>query len=191
MSALIEAARDLQSVLESREWRFCFIGGLAVLRWGEPRFTRDVDATVLCPFGNEDEIVHPLLSSGYIGRLPDVLEFARKNRVLLLQSTSGVAVDLALGILPFEEAMIDRSSLFEFEPGARLRTCSAEDLVVLKLFASRPRDVVDIEGVIARQRGQLDWQYIEMNLEPLAEAKDQPEIMSTFRKLRDAARGTR
>jgi hypothetical protein len=44
MSALFEAARDLQKALESRGWRFCLIGGLAVLRWGEPRFTRDVDA---------------------------------------------------------------------------------------------------------------------------------------------------
>ena len=42
MSALFDAARDLQKALESRGRRFCLIGGLAVLRWGEPRFTRDV-----------------------------------------------------------------------------------------------------------------------------------------------------
>jgi len=41
MSGLFDAARDLQAFFESHGWRFCFIGGAAVLRWGEPRFTRD------------------------------------------------------------------------------------------------------------------------------------------------------
>jgi hypothetical protein len=45
MSALFDAARDLQTLLETRGWRFCFIGGLAAVRWGEPRFTRGVDVT--------------------------------------------------------------------------------------------------------------------------------------------------
>jgi Nucleotidyl transferase AbiEii toxin, Type IV TA system len=184
MSALIDAARDLQMVLETRGWGFCFIGGLAVLRWGEPRFTRDVDVTLLCPFGSEDEVSAPLLDSEYAGRISDAREFARRNRVLLLQSPDGVPIDIALGALPFEEGLVARSSLFEFEAGSALRTCSAEDLIVLKLFAYRPRDVLDAETIVNRQRGALDWQYIATNLQPLAEVKDQPEIMATFENLR-------
>ena len=184
MSALFEAARDLQAFLESHQWRFCFIGGLAVLRWGEPRFTRDADVTLLCPFGSEDEVVKPLLDSGYVGRISHTREFARQNRVLLLQAHNGVPISVALGILPFEEWMIERSSLFAFEANCTLRTCSAEDLVILKLFAFRPRDVLDVETVVIRQRGALDWQYIETNLQPLSDIKDQPEIMTAFRKIR-------
>jgi hypothetical protein len=187
MSALFEAAHDLQEFLESRRWRFCFIGGLAVLRWGEPRFTRDVDGTVICPFGSEDEVVKPLLDSGYVGRISDAGEFARQNRVLLLEARNRVPIDLALGALPFEETMIERSSLFEFEANCTLRTCSAEDLVVLKLFAFRPRDVLDAGTVVIRQHRDLDWQYIEMNLQPLAEVKGQPEIMTTLEKIRRQA----
>jgi acyl dehydratase len=67
-----------------------------------------------------------------------------------------------------------------------LRTCSAEDLIVLKLFAFRPRDVLDAETIVIRQRAALDWQYIATNLQPLAEVKGQPEIMATFEKLRRA-----
>jgi hypothetical protein len=184
MSTLFDAARDLQELLEARGWRYCFIGGLAVLRWGEPRFTRDVDVTLLCPFGCEDEVSAPLLDSGYLGRISDPREFARRNRVLLLQSPDGVPIDIALAALPYEEGLVERSSLFEFEATSVLRTCSAEDLIVLKLFAFRPRDVLDVETVIIRQRGVLDWQYIAANLQPLAEVKDQPEIMATFERLR-------
>lgn len=84
MSALFDAARELQTLLDTRGWRFCFIGGLAVLRWGEPRFTRDVDVTLLCPFGSEDEASALVLGSGYAGRISDAAEFARRNRVLLV-----------------------------------------------------------------------------------------------------------
>jgi hypothetical protein len=126
----------------------------------------------------------PLLDSGYLGRISDPREFARRNRVLLLQSPDGVAIGVALAALPYEEGLVERSSLFEFEAKSVLRTCSAEDLIVLKLFAFRPRDVLDVETVIIRQRGVLDWQYIAANLQPLAEVKDQPEIMATFERLR-------
>jgi hypothetical protein len=34
---LIRAAADLQAVCEAHGGRYCFIGGLAVQRWGEPR----------------------------------------------------------------------------------------------------------------------------------------------------------
>ena len=32
MSTLFDAARDLQALLQTHGWGFCFIGGLAVLR---------------------------------------------------------------------------------------------------------------------------------------------------------------
>ena len=37
VNALIRAAADLQTICESHDWSYCFIGGLAVQRWGEPR----------------------------------------------------------------------------------------------------------------------------------------------------------
>jgi hypothetical protein len=44
-----------------------------------------------------------------------------------------------------------------------LRTCSAEDLIVLKLFASRPLDIRDAEGLIIRHK---NWQYTMTNCGP-------------------------
>ena len=45
MNEVIRAAAELQSVCIAQDWRFCFIGGLALQRWGEPRETVDVDLT--------------------------------------------------------------------------------------------------------------------------------------------------
>jgi len=186
MTPLFEAARDLQAFLTQRQWRFCIIGGMALLRWGDPRFTRDVDVTLLSGFGHEEQFITPLLASGYRGRIADAAGFALRNRVLLLQSPNGVPIDIALGGLPFEEVVVERSSLCEYAPGCALRTCSAEDLIVLKLFAFRPQDVLDVETIAIRQEGALDWGHIERHLGPLAEIKEQPEIMDFLARLRRA-----
>ena len=39
MKDLVEEAAELQTLLESKGWAFCFIGGLAIQRWSEPRLT--------------------------------------------------------------------------------------------------------------------------------------------------------
>ena len=184
MTPLFQAALELQNFFLREQWRFCIIGGIALLRWGEPRFTRDVDVTLLSGFGGEDEFVARILASGYRGRIADAGGFAKRNRVLLLESAGGIPIDVALGGLPFEALVVERASLYEFEPGCALRTCSAEDLMVQKLFAFRTRDVADVETVVLRQRGRLDWAYVEAQLQPLAELKGQREIMECFARLR-------
>ena len=75
-------------------------------------------------------------------------------------------------------------SEFDFGPGLNLRTCSAEDLVVLKTFAGRGQDWVDVEYVLVRQRKSLDWRLIESELTPLLELRGTPENLDTLRKLR-------
>jgi hypothetical protein len=54
----------------------------------------------------------------------------------------------------------------------------------MKAFASRPRDWIDVEGIIVRQTGKLDWTYIDQQLRPLAELKEAPEILSELEKKR-------
>ena len=127
MNPLLEAALHLQDLLDSWNWRFCVIGGIAVLRWGDARFTRDVDVSLLTEFGREDDYILP---------------------------------------------------------GCSLRTCSAEDLMVLKLFAFRPQDLVEEESLAVRRGKSLDWTYVLENLNPLAEAKGEPAIMNTLARLR-------
>jgi hypothetical protein len=183
MNDIFETARQLQGFCDQRGWRSCFIGGIAVQRWGEPRLTRDVDLTLLAGFGGEGVFIDELLGA-YRARIGNAKAFALRNRVLLIGSPEGVGIDVSLGALPFEEKVVRRASVYSFGPGLGIRTCSAEDLVVLKLFASRPLDIRDAEGVVIRHREQLDWEYIEEQLRPLAEVKDEPQILRTLDRLR-------
>lgn len=188
MSALFQRAAELQAFCDSQDRRLCFIGGLAIQRWGEPRVTRDVDVTLLTGFGGEPRFLHALLKE-YGPRRSDAAQFALAHRVLLLKFHDEPGLDIALGGLPFEESVVARATDFEFLPGIALRTCSAEDLIVLKAFADRPVDWQDVRMILARQGGDhLDWPYILRHLTPLAEVKEQPDIVTRLQVLREQMR---
>jgi hypothetical protein len=184
MIALFEVARYVQDFCQQQRWLFCFIGGLALQRWGEPRVTQDVDVTILTGFGNEASYIHTLLQR-FEPRIEHAERFALRNRVLLLQSGTEIGIDVALGGLEFEETVIQRATFYEYLPDIRLLTCSAEDLIVYKAFAARSRDWTDIEGILMRQRENLDWDYIQAQLQPLVLLKEEPEIWGTLEKLRN------
>jgi len=180
---LLDDARAIQDFGDERGWRSCFIGGIAVQRWSQPRVTRDVDLTLLTGFGGESPFIEALLAH-YAPRYSNAAEFALRTRVLLLNSPNGTGIDISLGALPFENLVVERATPFEFAPGLNLRTCSAEDLIVMKLFATRAIDIRDAEGIAARHDKALDWPYIERQLTPLAEAKEEPEILRQFARMR-------
>jgi hypothetical protein len=64
---LFVAAVAVQDLCRERDWGFCFIGGLAVLRWGEPRLTRDIDLTILASFGAEKAVVDGCSTGSRLG----------------------------------------------------------------------------------------------------------------------------
>lgn len=174
MNALFVAAAEIQAFCAAQSWRCCVIGGLAVQRWGEPRQTRDVDLTLLTGIGGEAAFIDPILTR-YAGRFPEARAFALEHRVLLVESAAGVPLDISLGALPYEGRVIGRATPFEVEPGVSLTTCSAEDLTVLKAFAGRPQDWLDVEGIVARQGGSLDRRLVLSELGPLLDLKEDDE----------------
>ncbi len=184
MNALYQAAGQVQDFCHSRQWRFCFIGGLALIRWGEPRQTNDADLTLFTGFKNEEAFVDPLLEV-FAARRDDAVAFALQNRVLLLKAANGTPIDISLGGLPFEERLVARATDFEYLPGLSLTTASADDLVILKSFAGRPRDWLDVEGILIRQGTKLNWDLIVSELTPLCELKESPETVDRLLAMRD------
>ena len=187
MNPIFSAALEVQSICQEKGWRFCFIGGLAVQRWGEPRLTQDVDVTILTGFGSEAPFVDSLLAR-FTGRLPDARAFALRNRVLLLESSAHVPIDVALGAMPFEERAVQRSTDYLVVGGAALRTCGAEDLVVFKVFAGRERDWMDVEGIVSRQGASLDTALILRESKPLLDLKGETAAFERLRRVLDQAR---
>lgn len=182
LEELLLAAAGLEATLQRKGWSFCFIGGVAVQRWGNPRFTEDIDLTLLTGFGDEEKFIDELLNE-LKPRRPDARQFALSHRVLLAQTRAGVEVDIALGALPFEERSVLRATQWEVRGGAMLTTCSAEDLVVHKVFAGRDLDWGDVERVLVRQHAKLNLAQVRSELKPLLELKGELEAMDKFERM--------
>ncbi len=182
MVNLFNAAKEFQEFFIMQNIPFCFIGGIANFRWGEIRTTNDLDITVLCGFGNEEKLAQKILSR-FNSRIENPIEFCKTARILLLTSKGDISVDISLSGLDYEEKMINNATNFEIYEDILIKTCSAEDLVVMKAFANRPKDWSDIKGILNRQGNSLNSRYILNNLSVLAELKDDPVIVANLTKM--------
>jgi len=167
---LLEAAQEIQQFCRNRNWRFCFIGGIAVQRWGEARLTRDADLTVYTGIGDELRYIEELLAA-FESRIESAREFALGHRVLLLRASNGIPLDVTLGALPFEDKAVALASGEEIVAGVRLQLAPPGALVVFKVFANRPQDWLDVEGIIVKSGRMINWDEVRADLAALLELK--------------------
>ena len=177
----LEAAWEIHLFLTARHIPYMIIGGLAVQYWGEPRFTRDVGVTAAVPAEKLESFVQDLKGQ-FEPRVSDLMEFARRTRVLPIKASNGCEMDISLSVAGYEEEALKRAVEYEIEPGRKIYLCSAEDLIIHKAVAGRPRDLQDIEGVIYRQGDRLDVDYIRFWLKEFAVALEEPELSERFEK---------
>ncbi len=176
---LVAAADELLAYLAQLDRPACLIGGMAVGRWGEPRATQDVDATVFADFGEELALLDALLRK-FRSRDASPRERAQIGRLALLEASNGVRLDVSFAAFPFEREVLDRASRWPIAPGLSLPTCSAEDLVIYKLVAGRLQDIADIDGIVRRQAGQLDADRVRHWGGIFAEIKEDPDLLGPF-----------
>lgn len=172
LRATIEA---IQRLLEKFDNRGVIIGGIAVGFLGRPRLTEDVDAMFMLSTHDISRFLEAARTENIQPRIPNAEEFARRNRVLLLQhSPSETNVDISLGILPFEEEVVARSMVYS--AGAlSVRLPTPEDLIILKAVAHRPKDLLDIQTVID-SHPELDVARIERWVKSFADALEMPNL---------------
>jgi hypothetical protein len=175
------AAWEVHRFLTDLGIPYVIIGGMAVQYWGEPRFTQDIDLTISAPVDDPTPLIQMIVDR-FEPRLEDAVDFARRNRVVLVRASNAYPVDIALGLPGYEDEIMARAVLYELEPGKAVRLCSAEDLIIHKAVAGRAQDVRDIEGVVYRQRATLDAAYIRLWLRGMAEVLDRPEIIELFER---------
>jgi hypothetical protein len=155
---------------------------MAVILRGYDRSTRDVDAVVLDADDCISDILSTLREHGVELRIPDGLEFARKNRVLLLRMSDGTEADLSLGFLPFERELVERATFEPISPQVAAPVASAEDLVIMKLIALRDRDRDDIRRLYELYP-DIDVVRIRRIVSEFAELLEQPEIVHFMNSL--------
>ena len=121
------------------------------------------------------ELIKSAKRLGFKARIKDAVEFAQKNRVLLLKHIkTGINVDLSLCLLPFEKEAVKRSKRFKIgNIGFNLPT--PEDLIIFKAVAHRPRDIEDIREIV-KIHARINRKYIRKIVKEFARVLGMPEI---------------
>jgi hypothetical protein len=161
---------------------YMIIGGQAVLLYGEPRLTRDVDVTL----GVNIDRLHDLLTvvkELSLNPIPnDVESFVKQTMVLpTLDEPTGVRVDFIFSLTPYETDAIKRARKITIM-GQEVCFASPEDLIIHKIFAGRPRDLEDVWSVILKNPG-IDTQYIKNWLKEFDASFGEKDFLKTFERV--------
>lgn len=155
--------------LDRNKIPYMIIGGQAVLLYGEPRLTKDVDITLGVGIEELPIIKESVRSLGLRIESDNIDDFVRKTMVLpSKEDETGIRVDLVFSFSPFERQAIERAREVIFD-GTPVRFASLEDIVILKIVAGRPRDIEDVTTIILKNPG-FDRRYIRSWLEEFDKA---------------------
>lgn len=175
LQTFVEPLTALQRLLDRFGEQGVIIGGIATGFLGKPRFTVDLDAMFLASTADIPHILEMAREEGIEPRTERVIEFAEKNRVLLLRhAASGASIDISLGVLPFEEEVVARSKIFETGL-LSVRLPTPEDLIIMKAIAHRPKDLIDIQTIIDSHTN-LDVHRIEYWVRSFADILETPNL---------------
>lgn len=176
----------LTTVLDRRGVPFMLIGGQAVLLHGDPRLTQDIDVTLGVGPGRLDDIVDVCADIGIEPLPEDLRGFVETTFVLpALDEATGIRVDLIFSTTPYEAQAIQRATRVEIA-GEQVPFATAEDLIIHKLFAGRPRDLDDAASVVRRKGPELDWEYLREWAEAFAQIEGREAMPAQLEELRDA-----
>ncbi|MBM3465009.1 MAG: hypothetical protein FJX76_23160 [Armatimonadetes bacterium] len=182
VESLLESLARTQEFLSARGVHTAAIGGLALSVWGRARLTKDVDIKVALT-RDDAHLLLSALPSEYQMLTEKPLESLQQIGFVFVQDPQGIRTDLLLSDNDFDDEVLKRAVVVTTDSGASIRVCTAEDLVVYKLIATRAHDQEDALNVILRQGKRLDSKYIENWLEQFEVALDDSTLVMTFRRM--------
>jgi predicted nucleotidyltransferase len=139
---------------------YMVIGGQAVLLYGEPRLTRDIDITLGINVDELDKVLGITSTLRLKVLVGNEQEFVQRTMVLpAMEEESGIRVDFIFSFSSYEKQAIERAR--EIRLGRiSVRFGSLEDVVIHKVIAGRPRDIEDIRSILLKNTN-YDSDYIE------------------------------
>ena len=147
------------------------IGGQAVLLYGEPRLTKDIDITLGVGVDHLDRLKAIVSRLGLKYLTDRVDDFVKETMVLpVIDQKSGIRIDFIFSFSPYERQAIERARDISFGR-TPVKFASLEDVIIHKMIAERPRDLEDVQSILLKNP-RYDSQYIEKWLSEFDTALD-------------------
>lgn len=185
MSVTPAAAEVLEALSEvlARWGPWYLFGAQAVIAYGVPRLSADVDVTLRLTPDAPDRFTLEMQQAGFQIRADDP-EFVRRTRVMpFVHVSSGMPLDVVLAGSGLEDEFISRARWLDIE-GTKVPTIDPGDLIIAKVLAGRPKDIEDARGVWRIHRHDIDAARIASVLRLLEEALGQSDLVPAFESIR-------
>ncbi len=178
---------SLAAVLSTLHARWYVFGAQAVVIWGRPRLTADIDVTVRMDPEEPERLARALESAGFSLRFGDAPDFVRRTRVLpFVHAASGLPLDIVLAGPGLEELFLSRAVPVALG-NLVVPVISPEDLIATKILAGRPKDLEDVRSVLRERLSKLDLDIVWSTLALLEEALGQSDLRPVFEREMAAA----
>ena len=181
--AALELLEALSAVLD-RWGRWYLFGAQAVVWYGAPRFSADVDVTVRLDPDDPARFVRDMEAAGFALRVGDP-DFVQRTRVMpFAHIATGMPLDVVLAGSGLEEEFLDRAKTTDIG-GTRVPLIDVADLVVGKVLAGRPKDAEDARNLWRLHGSGARRRRIRRLLRLLEEALGQSDLLSGFESISD------
>jgi hypothetical protein len=158
------------------------IGAQAALIRGSRRLSSDIDITVISEHESPKMLVANMRSAGFELRVPDVEDFVAVTRVLpFVYLPTQMPVDLVFGGPGLEALILHASERLDLD-GVLVPVPTAEHLILLKLFAGRPKDFEDAAAMA--RANDVDFDAIELLAKAIADDLGEHDILAALAQLR-------
>ena len=181
--AAIKLLADLAKVLVN--WgRWYVFGAQAVIAYGVPRLSADVDVTVRLAPENPERFATDMSTAGFALRVHDP-NFVRRTRIMpFVHLATAMPLDVVLAASGLEDEFLDRARVVDLG-GTSVPLIDSDDLVIAKVLAGRPKDVEDARNLWRILGQELDADRIYRTLRLLEEALSQSDLVPSFESIRD------
>ena len=161
---------------------YMIIGGQAVLLYGTPRLTRDIDIT-LGISTDKLPLASRAISDSGLKSIPENIEaFVQKTFVLPAKDEkTGLRVDFIFSFTPYERQAIGRAKKVVIS-GATVKFATAEDIIIHKIFSGRARDMEDIKAILIKNP-DCDKSYIKKWLSEFDKTADDKKFSNSFKNI--------
>lgn len=181
---LRELLKNLAKEFESNEISYMIIGGQAVLIYGEPRLTKDIDITIGAGL-EKFNIIMNIAKKLSLKVLPEnPYEFTKTTMVLpLMDEKTGLRVDIIFSYSPYEKEALKRVKRINID-GVNVNYVSVEDLIIHKIVSGREMDFEDVRKIMIKNKN-IDEEYILKHLKEFERALDNAELIKNFLKIKE------
>jgi hypothetical protein len=162
-------------------WRWYVFGAQAVVAYGRPRMTADVDVTVEIPDGATKRLLDTLGAFQFTLRFPLAPDFAGHFLPMRHDATK-MPVDVTLARPGLHVKFLDRCRRVEIG-GAKVPLISAEDLIAIKILAARRKDLEDVRGILLEQHAILKLERVDEVLRDLERATSDARLRARFARV--------